>query len=414
MSTDLSAGVDERSADTAHVAVAGEVTHDARHRMQRMLFLATGVGAIVFGLLLATGGGGIMAQMSQLVPLYAWGSLTVVILLPASFVALPFLVPIRVMYGLAATASVGFVVVELLWVPAMSVDVLLNDASPWLQGVTALAATITAIRWQSRWVWPYALATGPIVAVNQIVAREGPPVDAILDGLGGMVFSLILMGVAMAVVKAADRQDQVAARARAQASLEAARRTRDREQTRINAIVHDDVMSVLLTAGRRAPAPGLAEQASNALTAIAAITLEDAVRSAYSPEEFTAVLRATVADIVSDVDFAFSLGDQRPIPPAVVAATTEALAEAMRNSARHAAPVGEAVARSVRVEVDSGGATVRVRDSGRGFSPRAVGPRRLGIRVSIVERMQSISGGGASVDSRPGAGTTVELTWKRP
>ncbi|WP_062210629.1 sensor histidine kinase [Demequina oxidasica] len=390
------------------------VTHDARDRMQRMLFLATGIGAIVFGALLATGGGGILAQMSQLRPAYAWGAVAVVILLPATFVVLPFVISLRAMYALAATASVGFVVAELLWVPSMTVDVLANDASPWLQGVTALAATITAVRWQGRWVWAYAIATGPIVAVNQILSRADSTLDAILDGLGGMVFSLILMGVATAVVHAAERQDQVAARARAQASLEASRRTRDREQTRINAIVHDDVMSVLLTAGRKGAAPGLAEQAQRALAAIAAITQDGTGRTTYSPEEFTAALRATVTGIIADVDFSYRLQTTESAPASVVAAMTEALAEAIRNSAQYAGHGDEAVSREVHIDVTETGAAVRIRDSGRGFAPKSVGPRRLGIRVSIIERMRSISGGDAAVTSRPGAGTTVDLSWRRP
>lgn len=408
------AAVGAGEAAGALAATSDGVTHDAHHRMQRMLFLATGVGAIVFGLLLATGGGGILTQMDQLTPVYAWGSVVVVILLPATFVVLTFVIPLRVMYTLAATASIGFVVAEVLWVPAMTVDVLANDASPWLQGVTALAATITAVRWQGRWVWAYALATGPIVAANQILSRADSTLDAILDGLGGMVFSLILMGVAIAVMQAARRQDQVAARARAQASLEAARDTRDREQTRINAIVHDDIMSVLLTAGRREPTPGLVDRAAHALAAITAITEGATVRGAYSPEEFTAVLRSTVNDVVTGVKFSFVLSDTLTIPPAVVAATTEALAEALRNSANYAASAGEHVDREVNVWVDEAGVTVRARDSGRGFSLRAVGPRRLGIRVSIVDRMRSVSGGSAAIHSRPGSGTTVELVWRRP
>lgn len=399
---------------TESVALPVTVTQDARFRMQRMLFLACGVGAIVFGLLLATGGGGILTQMDQLMPVYAWATVLVVIGLPASFVVLTFNVPLRVMCSLAATVSIGFIIAELLWVPAMTVQTLANDASPWLQGVTALAATVTAVRWQGRWVWAYALATGPIVAINQILSRENSVVDAILDGLGGMVFSLILMGVAIAVMFAADRQDNIAARARAHASLEASRRTREREQTRINAIIHDDVMSVLLTAGRKSPAPALAQQAKTALSSIETISHGGTEHRTYSPEELTAVLRSTVTDVISDVDFAFTLTDSRAIPADVVAAVTEALGEALRNSAQYAGAAGTAVAREVRVAITDAGVTVSARDHGRGFSPRAVGPRRLGIRVSIVERMNSVMGGRATVTSRPGAGTAVTLSWSRP
>lgn len=390
------------------------VTHDARDRMQRMLFLATGVGAVVFGGLLATGGGGILAQMSQLTPVYAWVSVLIVIVLPATFAVLSFSLPLRVMYALAATVSIGFVVVELLWVPAMTVEVLAHDASPWLQGVTAMAATITAVRWQGPWVWAYAVATGPIVAVNQILSRQDALLRAVLDGCGGMVFSLILMGVATAVVYAADRQDHVAARARAQASLEASRRTQDREQTRINAIVHDDVMSVLLTAGRANSTEGITDQAKHALSAITAISSNDALSRSYSPEQLTAALRSTATGIVSELEFSYVIDDQAEIPATVVAATTEALAEALRNSVQYAAVGSEHVMRTVHIEASATEVSVQIRDHGQGFSPRSVGPRRLGIRVSIIERMASIEGGQAAVFSRPGAGVTIQLTWRRP
>jgi len=391
----------------------GQVPHDARNRMQRMLFFATGVGALVFGGLLATGGGGFLTQMDQLVPVFGWATVLIAIVLPATFIVLPFVLPLRAMYALAATASIGFIVLEVLWVPAMTVDVLANDASPWLQGVTALAATITAVRWQGKWVWAYAIATGPIVAINQTLARENAVLDGILDGLGGMIFSLILMGVALAVVFAADRQDAVAARARSQASIEASRRTREREQTRINAIVHDDIMTVLLAAGRPGTPPGLADQARGALAAIVTITGGDTESRSYTAEELTAVLRSTATGIVDGVNFSFSLHGELAIPARVVAAMTEALAEAMRNSAQYAGVDGQHVDREVHVDVDDSQITVKIRDHGRGFAPRSIGPRRLGIRVSIVDRMASIDGGNGSVFSRPGAGTTVDLTWKR-
>ncbi len=54
------------------------------------------------------------------------------------------------------------------------------------------------------------------------------------------------------------------------------------------------------------------------------------------------------------------------------------------------------------------GLTVTVRDSGIGFDPGRVGPDRLGISRSIVERMEDC-GGTASVRSVPGRGTTVTL-----
>jgi signal transduction histidine kinase len=57
-----------------------------------------------------------------------------------------------------------------------------------------------------------------------------------------------------------------------------------------------------------------------------------------------------------------------------------------------------------------GAIQVQVGDAGSGFEPATVPTERLGVRVSIVERMSS-AGGHADVESSPGAGTTVTLRW---
>jgi signal transduction histidine kinase len=57
--------------------------------------------------------------------------------------------------------------------------------------------------------------------------------------------------------------------------------------------------------------------------------------------------------------------------------------------------------------------TISIRDDGLGFALASVSPRRLGISRSITERMASVPGGEAVVTSAPGAGTKVELTWRR-
>ena len=50
-----------------------------------------------------------------------------------------------------------------------------------------------------------------------------------------------------------------------------------------------------------------------------------------------------------------------------------------------------------------------VRDRGRGFDPAAVAEDRLGVRDSIVDRMER-HGGTAEVRSTPGEGTEVRLS----
>jgi signal transduction histidine kinase len=53
---------------------------------------------------------------------------------------------------------------------------------------------------------------------------------------------------------------------------------------------------------------------------------------------------------------------------------------------------------------------ITVRDEGAGFDQDDVPAERLGLRVSIRERLAKV-GGLARIASRPGEGTTVTIMW---
>jgi signal transduction histidine kinase len=67
---------------------------------------------------------------------------------------------------------------------------------------------------------------------------------------------------------------------------------------------------------------------------------------------------------------------------------------------------------SVYAEVEADEVTVFVRDRGKGFVLDDVPEDRMGIRQSIIGRMER-HGGGARVRTEPGDGTEVMLTMKR-
>jgi anti-sigma regulatory factor (Ser/Thr protein kinase) len=383
--------------------------HRARERIQRSLYMATGFGALIFGGLLA---GKISSQSSELSASFGISAVLVCVAIPATLTGLAWILPLRALNTMAGGTVVAFVMLQLLWVPSMVVPHLADGAAPWMQGVNAVQATLAAIVWRHKFVWLYAVAQGPIVAAVRYLATGSDMRAALLDGLGAIVFCTILMAVAIALINAAQQQDLVAARARAQASLEAASRTREHEQARINAIVHDDIMSVLLYAARENPGPRLAEQAESALASIATLSIDPGEAPDYAPTEVVTALRAGVSDAGDAVDFWSSVTSETPIPAIVVEALTEATSEAVRNSILHGGD-DPAISRVVRVTIADGGIRATIQDSGRGFNVRGVHDRRLGIRVSIVERMRRLDGGSADVESRPGRGTTVTLSWMR-
>ena len=97
-----------------------------------------------------------------------------------------------------------------------------------------------------------------------------------------------------------------------------------------------------------------------------------------------------------------TVGDRRP-PAGVEAAIYRIVQEAVTNVVRHA----RATTIEVRLSVDDRLARVQISDDGIGFDPgaRSIRTRHLGL-TSMRERAQA-AGGTCTVESAPGAGTTV-------
>ena len=83
-----------------------------------------------------------------------------------------------------------------------------------------------------------------------------------------------------------------------------------------------------------------------------------------------------------------------------------AAAEAARNAVRHAG------GGTGTVLVGDDSIRVIIVDSGQGFDLSTIDSRRLGIRESVIRRMEELPGGSAIFDSNM-FGTTVVMTWNR-
>lgn len=183
-------------------------------------------------------------------------------------------------------------------------------------------------------------------------------------------------------------------------------RIRSEERSEMAAHLHDSVLQTLALI-QRADTPGRAKTLARRQERELRAWLFD--ERPPSGDELPADLGDAMARLVTEVedhhDVAVDLVlvgscGLEPRVDALVAAVREAVA----NAARHAG-VEEL---SVYVEVEPDRVQAFVRDRGRGFEPAAVEPGRLGIRESIVGRMQR-HGGKAEVHSSPGEGTEVVL-----
>ncbi|MER5711899.1 PspC domain-containing protein [Streptomyces sp. NPDC042898] len=190
-------------------------------------------------------------------------------------------------------------------------------------------------------------------------------------------------------------------------------RIRAQERAEVAAHVHDSVLHTLTLIQRNADDAGEVRRLARAQ--------ERELRNwLYKPEgtgrdeEEPATLAEAVKKAAAEVE------DKHGVPLEVVVvgdcpldekltAQMQAAREAMVNAAKYG---GEGGAVQVFAEVEGRTVFVSVRDRGPGFDLDAVPEDRMGVRESIIGRMQR-NGGSARLRSVPDGGTEVELEMER-
>jgi signal transduction histidine kinase len=231
----------------------------------------------------------------------------------------------------------------------------------------------------------------------------------IQDTLLTFLFAALLGALILVSRYEASKVDDASNRKISAAADQARAESAVREKSRLDALIHDKVLTTLLlaskaeTAGERHAAAGLA---------ITAITrLNDAQRDSsagpVSGSSFFAALEKIA--IAQDPELVCSKTDLDAIDiqEDVATAFTEAMLQAIMNSQQHA---GASAKRELHLKSHRNGMKIVIKDNGRGFRMSRVPKNRLGVRISIVERVELV-GGRAFIDSRPGAGASIILEW---
>ncbi|MEV7417864.1 PspC domain-containing protein [Streptomyces sp. NPDC089919] len=197
-------------------------------------------------------------------------------------------------------------------------------------------------------------------------------------------------------------------------SSERLMRIRAQERAEVAAHVHDSVLHTLTLIQRGAEDAGEVRRLARAQ--------ERELRNwLYKPEgtgKDEAQAPETLAEAVKKS--AAEVEDHHGVPIEVVVvgdcplderllAQVQAAREAMVNAAKYG---GEGGPVQVYAEVEGGSVFVSVRDRGPGFDLDAVPQDRMGVRESIIGRMQRY-GGTARLRSAPDGGTEVELEMER-
>jgi signal transduction histidine kinase len=251
---------------------------------------------------------------------------------------------------------------------------------------------------------PWLGLAGAAIVVISYGIGSGHPIDAFL-----LVVETIVAAGLVAVIRGGAQQADAIVTAGLETEqrirAEEARRADQREQHRQ---LHDTVLSTLtmVAAGAFAgPSPGLTAQAARDLRVLQGLEGAPAVPAGMAP--LTDLRPQLERAAASTDDLAVRLQQVRVTLPSPVADQLVAcVGEALRNVERHAG-TGQA---DVTVTGGAGWAVVKISDRGRGFDPAATPPSRRGLRESITGRMLA-AGGRAAIASRPGAGTTVTVSW---
>lgn len=390
------------------------IMRSAFDRVVRTLVLSVGLGSVVFSLL---GLSAIIEQHNYLNPIYSIITIVFFLGLPPVMVAISYLVPATVLQYLAGFHCVIGIVLLSCWVPAMTVDRLPGDQLPWIVNIITVATSMSAIAlpFLGAWVYMFTMATLSGF-VRYLSYGAGDASIAFQDSVMIVLISGFMMALLQLTLRAGREQDAAALAAQEAAAATASVETLERQRTRYHAFTHDDVLATLLAASQDGATPSEVTKRS----AMRTLEKMDQFRSDLPIQhwltigEFESHLRLAAVGVGVPLHSTLTApgGTDLRIPVEVCDALTEALTEAMRNSVRHGAwPDGKPVHREARASRTADTLQITVTDNGRGFNPRRVGIDRLGVRLSILQRVNSQPGGHASVFSARGSGTTVTLSW---
>ncbi|MFJ7386167.1 sensor histidine kinase [Rhodococcus erythropolis] len=314
----------------------------------------------------------------------------------------------------ASANAILYVVVILLWWPAWNGEHV-TDFTLWISNFPGVASLAAAAAWRPAAAVVHLFLAATLAQLTNHIIRTSPTTHLLVPDLAfAWTFCAVFVAAAVMALRTGRVLDATIATTHAAAAGAAAAEAKSVERERFDALIHDTVMSTLLAASRNDADPSVIAQARRTVERL------DELRSGTDHETILdfdgilAQLRSAASEVDESVAFetAISSGsDPSGYAPDSIRAIAGAMAEALRNSVKHA---GSSARRSVTVTATTTRLEVVVEDDGVGFDPSSVETHRLGITVSIRGRMRQLDGGSATIRSSPGRGTSVTLTLSLP
>ena len=318
----------------------------------------------------------------------------------------------------AALAFAGLYAAALVAWPFLVVDTAaMAGGQPWLYYLCTVATTAAVIAASPVAATAYTIVVPAAYGALRLTAAGGDAgaLLAVLDAMYAAILGIAVLVIVTMLRQAAEAVDTAQEAALQRYDLVARQHATEIERVKIDALVHDSVLTTLLSAAaaetpeERSLAARMAADATRRLDEAGAASprTNDRVGLSVLVRRLRGSLAAFTTPFV--VRVVNTGGVELPVE-AVDALASSAL-QAIVNSVQHADEPGRTTRRELRIRgVRAGGCVIEVADTGRGFDPATVPDSRLGLRVSIDERMSN-AGGAAVIDAAPGRGTTVTLSW---
>jgi hypothetical protein len=385
----------------------------SRKQVEIVLSRSVAAGSLVFAAQTASP---LLAQARESNPV--WLLVAVIAIVTSLLIALACSIAVRHVRIAHGIAALVFACALVSWPFAVVTPHSATD-NQWLYYLLTVGTSTAAIAFSTRWAAIYLFVVPSIYGIVRMTPPGGGEhvPAAILDS----VYSIILGGAVVVLItmlrQTATNVDIAQSAALERYGHAVRHHATEIERVQVDSIVHDSVLTTLISAARAYTPEGMELAAVMAGNAIG--YLRDA--ALVQPDDGSTVRLRVVVQRITDAAAGMARPFQlrstevgpRSVPAAVGEAIVSAATQAMVNSVQHAGDSPK-VKRWVAIKaLRPGGIEVVVGDSGAGFDTQLVPTERLGVRVSIVERVGN-AGGLARIESSPGHGATVTVQWPAP
>jgi signal transduction histidine kinase len=279
----------------------------------------------------------------------------------------------------------------------------------WLLGISAVAAGISFRFWLGV-LYIFIVSLGWIPTRISPSGGSGELILAIQDSLHLFVLASIATTMAAAFRWQAAKTDFANQNLIASGVKSAQSQAMELEQSRLDALVHDSVLTTLLVASKAQTPEEISLAKESAAEALRRLDEDNAslkTVTAITQVSFFEALQNRIHEVHPSFEVTVQQTNNALLPELISEALTEATLQAVDNSTKHG---GSSAKRSVLLQSQGTGLKIVVSDTGKGFRASKIPKDRLGIQLSIIGRVKSV-GGRVFIRSEPGKGTDVVLEW---